>query len=181
MVTNNRFQRRTRIGASHVVNRPRVPAEPRRSSGPAPDKHARHFSARPMLSMNRRADFVRQLNFDFWHEQQRLATLSLNQFPESRLADCSDKLIARTRPADLCGLPKSAMIPVTAVHVGPRRTNKTVRTIDCTSDRDSALSKWMIARAIEVNRDVLRLQRLTPMPVDFPVWPMPKPDRRADF
>ncbi len=36
------------------------------------------------------------------------------------------------------------------------------RTIDCTPDRDSALSKWLIARAIEVNRYVLWLQTPTP-------------------
>ena len=91
--------------------------------------------------------------------------------------DCSDELIARTNPADLCGLPKSTMIPGYAVHVRPRQTNKTVRTINCTPDRDSALSRWLIARAIEVNCDVLRLQRLKPMPVDFPTRPMPNLDR----
>ena len=48
------------------------------------------------------------------------------------------------------------MIDVPAVRVRPRKTKQYRRTIDCTSDRDSAISTWLIARAIEVNRDVRR-------------------------
>ena len=36
-----------------------------------------------------------------------------------------------------------------------RRFAKSPITIGCTTDRDSALSKWLIARAIEVNRTVI--------------------------
>ena len=64
--------------------------------------------------------------------------------------DCSD---------ESCRFVRSGEIDYASRIGGPREaaTNEqNRRTIDCTSDRDSALSKWLIARAIEVNRDVPR-------------------------
>ena len=53
-----------------------------------------------------------------------------------------------------------------AVHSGLSRSldvwRRIRRTNGCTSDRGSALLKWLIARAIEVNRTVRRLQTPTP-------------------
>ncbi len=56
------------------------------------------------------------------------------------------------------------MLHASAVHVRPRQTNKTVRTIDCTPDRDSALSKWLNTLAIEVNRTVRRQMHMNKHP-----------------
>ena len=86
---------------------------------------------------------------------------SPNYFPRSLLQ-------SSTSPSDLLGLQKSCTIYPSETSVRSRQTKQYRRTIDCTSDRDSALSKWLIARAIEVNRDVRPVQRLTPVPVYFP-------------
>ncbi len=157
--TNNRLHLRTRFSALEVVNRPRVRGEPKRSYGPTPDTHARLFSRPPCAE---REPTCGPLTLT---ELRPLASATTNGHiqPESILGsptellgrlNCSDDWIARSNVADLCGLTKNTKIHLTAVQLSPRQTNNQVRTIDCTSDRDSALPAWLIARAIVVNRDV---------------------------